>query len=83
MHQSISKIILLAVFFALFVVTLGAYTRLTDAGLGCPDWPGCYGKMVLPNAEKALTSAQSTFPLEPIVPHKAWTEMSHRYAADR
>lgn len=81
MYKYTSKIILLAVFFALFVVTLGAFTRLTDAGLGCPDWPGCYGKMVLPNSGKALVTAQSSFPSQPIEKHKAWTEMSHRYAA--
>lgn len=81
MFKHTPKIILLAVCFALFVVTLGAYTRLTDAGLGCPDWPGCYGKMVLPKAEPALEQAQMSYPLIPIEQRKAWTEMSHRYAA--
>jgi heme a synthase len=73
--------VLLAVILALFVVMLGAYTRLTDAGLGCPDWPGCYGHLVLPNAEKELTSAQLQYPDLPIEGRKAWTEMAHRYAA--
>ncbi len=41
------RLLLLSCVFALFVVMLGAYTRLTDAGLGCPDWPGCYGHMVV------------------------------------
>lgn len=81
MFKNTSKIILIAVCFALFVVTLGAYTRLTNAGLGCPDWPGCYGKMVLPKSGKALTNAQSKFPTQPIEQRKAWTEMAHRYAA--
>ncbi|MDP1602284.1 MAG: COX15/CtaA family protein [Legionella sp.] len=71
----------LAVVLALFVVMLGAYTRLTNAGLGCPDWPGCYGHLVLPNAEKELTSAQHQYPNLPIEVRKAWTEMAHRYAA--
>lgn len=70
-----------AVLLALFVVMLGAYTRLTDAGLGCPDWPGCYGKMVLPSADVALKEAQSKFPQIPIESRKAWTEMAHRYVA--
>lgn len=71
----------MAVFLSLFVVMLGAYTRLTDAGLGCPDWPGCYGRMVLPSAEASLSEAQTAYPLIPIEARKAWTEMAHRYAA--
>lgn len=71
----------LAVFLALFVVMLGAYTRLTDAGLGCPDWPGCYGHLVLPQAQNELQSAQNQYPQIPIESRKAWTEMAHRYAA--
>ena len=66
---------------AFFVVMLGAFTRLTDAGLGCPDWPGCYGQLVLPSTDKALVIAQNEFPHSPIEPRKAWTEMAHRYAA--
>lgn len=71
----------IAVLLAFFVVMLGAYTRLTDAGLGCPDWPGCYGQMVLPNAASSLQKAQTTYPDIPIESTKAWTEMAHRYAA--
>lgn len=71
----------IALIFALFVVMLGAYTRLTDAGLGCPDWPGCYGRLVLPSAKSALADAQSVYPEVPIESGKAWTEMAHRYAA--
>ena len=63
------------------VVMLGAYTRLTNAGLGCPDWPGCYGHMVLPTAKGELTQAQNNYPHTPIETVKAWTEMAHRYAA--
>lgn len=73
--------ILLAVVLALGVVTLGAYTRLTNSGLGCPDWPGCYGTMVLPSQHTDLENAQRTFPSIPLEPKKAWTEMIHRYAA--
>ncbi|MDA9272168.1 COX15/CtaA family protein, partial [bacterium] len=72
---------LCATFLALVVVMLGAYTRLTDAGLGCPDWPGCYGHLVLPSAQNELVSAQDQYPSIPIESRKAWTEMVHRYAA--
>ncbi len=74
-------VVIFTVFLALFVVMLGAYTRLTDAGLGCPDWPGCYGHMVLPSAQNQLDSAQIRYPQIPIEARKAWTEMAHRYAA--
>lgn len=70
-----------AVLLSLFVVMLGAYTRLTDAGLGCPDWPGCYGHLVLPSAKAGLMDAQTIYPQIPIESRKAWTEMVHRYAA--
>lgn len=71
----------IAVVLAFVVVVLGAYTRLTDAGLGCPDWPGCYGHMVLPKSTDALAQAQTSYPHLPIEARKAWTEMVHRYAA--
>lgn len=71
----------IAIVLALFVVMLGAYTRLTDAGLGCPDWPGCYGHMVLPSTALELNGAQTHYPQIPIESRKAWTEMAHRYAA--
>lgn len=70
-----------ALILALLVVMLGAYTRLTHAGLGCPDWPGCYGHMVLPAGQLDLNQAQSQYPHSPIETVKAWTEMLHRYAA--
>lgn len=71
----------LAIFLALFVVMLGAYTRLTNAGLGCPDWPGCYGRLILPSTSSELNDAQHHYPQIPIESRKAWTEMAHRYAA--
>lgn len=71
----------IALVLSIIVIMLGAYTRLTDAGLGCPDWPGCYGRMVLPNTQPALQHAQQNYPNQPIVAHKAWTEMVHRYVA--
>lgn len=63
----------LAVVLAFVVVIMGAYTRLTHAGLGCPDWPGCYGHMVVPPQHSVSGTA--------IQEVKAWTEMVHRYAA--
>ncbi len=70
-----------AMVLALFVVTLGAYTRLTDAGLGCPDWPGCYGHLLLPQNVDALQSAQANYSNILVEEGKAWTEMIHRYVA--
>ncbi len=80
-HHRLRKVVGLAIFLALIVVLLGAYTRLTDAGLGCPDWPGCYGRMVLPRAADSLQQAQTQFSKILIESRKAWTEMIHRYAA--
>ncbi len=62
------------------VIVLGAYVRLTDAGLGCPDWPGCYGHVSPVGAEDSPDS-QARFPGRPLQPGKAWHEMIHRYAA--
>ncbi|MBE8215388.1 MAG: heme A synthase [Endozoicomonadaceae bacterium] len=66
---------------AFFVVGLGAYTRLMHAGLGCPDWPGCYGFLTVPNTSDMLAWAQQHFPNSPVDPRKGWPEMIHRYAA--
>ncbi|HUS25075.1 MAG TPA: COX15/CtaA family protein [Candidatus Binatia bacterium] len=63
------------------VVVLGAYVRLSDAGLGCPDWPGCYGHLAVPTAAARVEAAQQRFPGRPVVAHKAWKEMIHRYLA--
>lgn len=65
----------------LMVIALGAYTRLTDAGLGCPDWPGCYGKLTAPMHDGHIAEAQAKFPDAQIEPHKAHNEMLHRYIA--
>ncbi len=70
-----------AVILALLVVMLGGWTRINDAGLGCPDWPGCYGHIVLPGSEQALAKAQALYPDQPLLAAKGWLEMVHRYAA--
>ena len=69
-HRASYQLVTVAFVLAFFVILLGAYTRLTDAGLGCPDWPGCYGHFIVDN--QTLSTNQSA---------KAWTEMLHRYAA--
>ena len=66
---------------AFCVIVLGAFTRLTEAGLGCPDWPGCYGFMSVPTQEHHVAEAQMRFPDSPLEHHKAWNEMIHRYFA--
>jgi cytochrome c oxidase assembly protein subunit 15 len=62
---------------ALAVVMLGAWVRLTDAGLGCPDWPGCYGRLVVPDAAEEIRNDYG----RPLEAGKAWREMIHRYLA--
>ncbi len=75
------KLVLTSVLLAFVVVVLGAYTRLSDAGLGCPDWPGCYGKMIVPSHPEAIDAATSAYPERPLESGKAWKEMVHRYFA--
>jgi len=65
---------------AFVVVVLGAWVRLTGAGLGCPDWPGCYGRLGVPGPADAA-DAQAAFPDRPLDRARAWKEMAHRYAA--
>ncbi len=79
--RAFNKLVLVATTLTLCVVVLGAYVRLSDAGLGCPDWPGCYGTLTVPQSEAALQHAQTAYPDSPVEHAKAWKEMVHRYFA--
>ena len=72
---------LLTLFLTFDLVLFGAFTRLADAGLGCPDWPGCYGSASPLGAREQIAVAQSAQPSGPVTHGKAWIEMVHRYLA--
>ena len=72
---------LFGICFAFVVIALGAWTRLVDAGLGCPDWPGCYGFVVFPTTEAEIQLAESRYPQFPYEIDKAIPEVVHRYFA--
>lgn len=79
--QRLGRAALVATLFAVVVIMLGAWTRLVDAGLGCPDWPGCYGFIGVPQSEASIAIAEARFPDTPVEVAKGWPEMIHRYAA--
>ena len=72
---------LITLFLTFDLVLFGAFTRLTDSGLGCPDWPGCYGSVSPVGASGAIAAAQEAMPTGPVTFSKAWIEMIHRYLA--
>jgi cytochrome c oxidase assembly protein subunit 15 len=72
---------LVTLFLTFDLVLFGAFTRLSDSGLGCPDWPGCYGSASPLGAHEAIAVAQSAMPTGPVTHGKAWIEMLHRYLA--
>ena len=77
-----NRLLVASTLLAFFVIGLGAYVRLSDAGLGCPDWPGCYGHWLgVPDAAHEQLAAQQAFPMQPVNTGKAWKEMTHRYFA--
>jgi cytochrome c oxidase assembly protein subunit 15 len=71
----------LTLFLTFDLVLFGAFTRLTDSGLGCPDWPGCYGNASPLGAHADIHAAQTAMPTGPVTHGKAWVEMVHRYLA--
>jgi cytochrome c oxidase assembly protein subunit 15 len=78
---SFHRLVLLTVFFTFDLILFGAFTRLTDSGLGCPDWPGCYGVSNPIAALAQIREAESLMPTGPVTLSKAWIEMLHRYFA--
>ncbi|MBL0090256.1 MAG: COX15/CtaA family protein [Ideonella sp.] len=71
----------ITVFLTFDLIVFGAFTRLTDSGLGCPDWPGCYGEASPLEARADIHAAQTAMPSGPVTAAKAWIEMIHRYLA--
>jgi len=81
-EKHVKFLVLFSIILAFAVITLGAYVRLSDAGLGCPDWPGCYGKLFgIPQSAIEITEAESVFSERKVDVLKAWKEMAHRYIA--
>ncbi len=76
-----TKLALIATVLAFFVILLGAFTRLTNAGLSCPDWPNCYGYLTAPHTSEQIQAATLLYPETPVNIKAAWTEMTHRYFA--
>ena len=79
--NNIKNLSLFGICLAFVVIALGAWTRLVDAGLGCPDWPGCYGFVVFPTNDAEIALAESRYPLFPYDINKAIPEVVHRYFA--
>ena len=79
--QRVHHLTALTLFLCFDLVLFGSFTRLSDSGLGCPDWPGCYGHMSPLGAGEAIEAAQSAMPTGPVTLSKAWIEMIHRYLA--
>ena len=79
--ELIKKLSYIGAFFTLLVISAGAWVRLTDAGLGCPDWPGCYGILSTPDTDDEIARAKEFYPDATIDVGKAWREMFHRYLA--
>ncbi len=80
-NKLVLRLNLLALGLVVVVVVLGAFTRLVDAGLGCPDWPGCYGHLLWPNDSAEISAAEQAWPDAPVDLAKTWPEMVHRYFA--
>ncbi len=79
--QRLRVLTFLTLFLTFDLVAFGAFTRLTDSGLGCPDWPGCYGHASPVGAQVHIEAAQTAMPSGPVTHPKAWVEMIHRYLA--
>ena len=75
------KLVWVTLFLTFDLIMFGAFTRLTDSGLGCPDWPGCYGQADPMRAHVDISAAEAAMPTGPVTVMKAWIEMIHRYLA--
>lgn len=80
-HPKLHKLAWLSLLLAICVIGFGAYVRLSHAGLGCPDWPVCYGKLTWPKHEVHIAAANEAFPERPVEVPKAWKEQFHRHIA--
>ena len=80
-HGRLAALTALTLFLTFDLIVFGAFTRLTDSGLGCPDWPGCYGNSSPLGAQAEIHAAQTAMPSGPVTFSKAWIEMIHRYLA--
>jgi heme a synthase len=79
--QRLKALVFVTLFLTFDLVLFGAFTRLTDSGLGCPDWPGCYGQASPVGAHVQISAEQAAMPTGPVTHSKAWIEMIHRYLA--
>ncbi len=79
--QRLRALTFLTLFLTFDLVLFGAFTRLTDSGLGCPDWPGCYASATPMGAKAQISAEQAAMPSGPVTHQKAWIEMIHRYLA--
>lgn len=80
-HRHLRNLAWFAVAFALLVIVFGAFVRLSNAGLSCPDWPTCYGKLTWPKHDHEIEAANAAFPERAVESHKAWREQVHRFLA--
>jgi len=80
-HALVTRLTWVTLFLTFDLVLFGAFTRLSDSGLGCPDWPGCYGQATPVGARSQIQAAQDLMPTGPVTHGKAWVEMVHRYLA--
>ncbi len=80
-QRRLAALTTLTLFLTFDLIVFGSFTRLSDSGLGCPDWPGCYGEMSPLGAREEIHAAQTAMPSGPVTWGKAWIEMIHRYLA--